>query len=324
MSINASDLTERNIVIHAPLFTDNELGTLRDTLRARLPPGTASPGTRYTASAADLLLSKPIEAALGVSAQLGLADSELRLRMAGGVQAIVDECEAQLGRGTARSREDMRLLEYVLHEPAAAHEGLHEEGRAGQSLAYFTAHPNARRAGLSAAHVVALRFYTTEAYTSINEPLRDVERGGPHPFAATVAFIAEAIGKLGALQAPEASSSSTARAPPARLWRGMRNVRAPEELMRIGGTELAPLSCTPDLALAARFAAAKTSLLFVMSDSSFMQRGASLQWLSTMPHEDEYLYPPCTYVQPTGRKQSIQVTDQVECIVLEVTPQFRS
>ena len=110
-----------------------------------------------------------------------------------------------------------------------------------------------------------------------------------------------------------------------RLWRGLRNVRAPKLLMREGGSELAVSSCSPDIRVAARLAHSRTSLLLLVNvEGAFMKRGASLQWLSTMPHEDEYLYPPCTYIQPTGRQQSIQVTDKVECIVLEVTPQFRS
>ena len=59
------------------------------------------------------------------------------------------------------------------------------------------------RAQLSEAHVVALRWYTTESYRAINGPLRDAEHAGPHPFAATLAFIAQAIGKLRALEAPD-------------------------------------------------------------------------------------------------------------------------
>ena len=45
---------------------------------------------------------------------------------------------------------------------------------------------------------------------------------------------------LAKLRAAPASSAGGAVVP--RLWRGMCNVRAPDELMRAGGTELAPLS----------------------------------------------------------------------------------
>ena len=78
-------------------------------------------------------------------------------------------------------------------------------GRAGAPLSYFITHPNAKAASLSAAQVVALRWYTTESYKAINAPLRDIDRAGPHPFAATVAFLAQGIGKLRALEAPDAA-----------------------------------------------------------------------------------------------------------------------
>ena len=66
---------------------------------------------------------------------------------------------------------DLGQLEHVLFEPAGDHEGLHEEHRAGKQLCYFVEHPNAAKAQLSEAHVVALRWYTTDAYKSINAPL---------------------------------------------------------------------------------------------------------------------------------------------------------
>ena len=34
------------------------------------------------------------------------------------------------------------------------------------------------------------------------------------------------------------------------LWRGMRNAEMPEEFLNLGGTELAPMSTTTDLAVA--------------------------------------------------------------------------
>ena len=51
-----------------------------------------------------------------------------------------------------------------------------------------------------------------------------------------------------------------------------------------------------------------------------MERGADLAWLSTAPNEQEWLYPPCTYLKPTGRSQRVKVTDELYCLVVEVTP----
>ena len=78
----------------------------------------------------------------------------------------------------------------------------------------------------------------------------------------------------------------------------MRNVTAPEQLVRMGGTAVALQSFTPNLEVAAGFASSRTSLLLVInSDVSFMQCGVALQWLSVVPSEQEYLLPPCTYVR---------------------------
>ena len=80
-----------------------------------------------------------------------------------------------------------------------------------------------------------------------------------------------------------------------------------------------------DLKVAAGYASSRESLLFVIDpDANFMQRGAPLQWLSTAPFEEEYLLPPCTYLQPTGRRQRIELTDEQSCTIVEVTPHVGS
>ena len=97
----------------------------------------------------------------------------------------------------------------------------------------------------------------------------------------------------------------------------MRNVQAPEQLMRDGGTELAFASCTTELRMAASFAHSRASLLLLVNTE-----GASLVWLSTAPHERECVFPPCTYLKPTGRTQDVTVADGVACTVVEVVPHF--
>ena len=83
----------------------------------------------------------------------------------------------------------------------------------GMALEDFAKHPIAMRSSLSLAHILALRLYTTAAYTHINNPLRAGER---HPLPVTVALIAEGIKKLRAKKAAAADSSSKLT-----LWRGM-------------------------------------------------------------------------------------------------------
>ena len=58
------------------------------------------------------------------------------------------------------------------------------EGR-GMRLSDFVAHEDAVLAGLREAHVAALRFYTTAAFATINNGLRDQETSDPFPAAPT-------------------------------------------------------------------------------------------------------------------------------------------
>ena len=51
--------------------------------------------------------------------------------------------------------------------------------------------------------MISLRYYTTAAFRSINQPLRDMERyngNWRHPLALFVIYIKEGIGKLRAVE----------------------------------------------------------------------------------------------------------------------------
>ena len=122
-----------------------------------------------------------------------------------------------------------------------------------------------------------------------------------------MAFLAEGLRRLHAVERPAE-----------RLWRGLRNVTG--EISNAGGTELAPLSFTPSLATAARFAAARSSLIMLVRANALSKRGASLQFLSTAPHEQEVCYPPCTFLRPTGRTQLVDVGGGRSCSIIEVEP----
>ena len=76
------------------------------------------------------------------------------------------------------------------------------------------------------------------------------------------------------------------------LWRGIKGVKAPEEFLRKGGTELAPMSSTCDLRVAARYArGVPDALLFMLLVDNFMQEGADLTFLSAFPQERDALPP---------------------------------
>ena len=84
------------------------------------------------------------------------------------------------------------------------------------------------------------------------------------------------------------------------LWRGMRQVRTSAEFESVGGSELGVMSTTSILDVAVKYAASEKPLLLKLSSSSFMNRGASLEFLSAFPTESEYVYPPLTFLEPTG------------------------
>jgi hypothetical protein len=104
----------------------------------------------------------------------------------------------------------------------------------------------------------------------------------------------------------------------------MRSLQVTEAFMREGGTELAFMSTTKDLRLAVRYALSRHSLLLRIVVSNFMSLGAELQWLSAFPSEEEVLFPPLTYLKPTGRTDSVEAVDvegrPVTFTVVEVTP----
>ena len=93
----------------------------------------------------------------------------------------------------------------------------------------------------------------------------------------------------------------------------------------------APQTSDPSVAVA--YGQSKHSLLFKIVSRSIMTRGADITFLSAFPGEKEYLYPPLTFLQPTGRpleKVRLEVKDGngqrsasselVEFSVIEVEP----
>ena len=210
-------------------------------------------------------------------------------------------------------------LNYVLQESsseATFFNGVRDCGRAGATLQTFMDSEEQREAKLTEAEVASLRFYTSHSFGCINEALRDPDREGPHPLPALVTCIQSGLRKLRAVGAKDKGASETVV-----LWRGFRDTQHTEAFMRDGGTELAPMSTTTDVGVAVGYAVrngqTSRSLLFRIVTDNNLQRGADLRWLSMFPGEAETLYPPLTFMQPTGRKQTVKV-DGFELEVVEV------
>ena len=227
-----------------------------------------SGGERFL-PAEPLALGRVADAALGLQARLGLESRLLYERLSRGYEAIVTEFRA------AASAEEWECLDYVLNQRAgsspkcfancawardcdqAGVRADRQSGGLGLVLADFVNAPEARRAKLEMAHVLALRLYTTICFRCLNAPLREQGRTAPHPFAATVHFLAAALLRL----RNNHDTSHDAASPPRKqhtfdVWRGMRNVCvcSGDDLRQTGGTELACMSTTADVAVALSYA----------------------------------------------------------------------
>ena len=175
---------------------------------------------------------------------------ELFERLARGTRAIEEEF------ASGGTDDDKENLDYVLHQRAGTSgkefdNGVRDEGRCGETLADFMQHPSTIKAELREAHVVALRVYTTAAFRSLNGPLRDSTRTTPHPFAATLFFLTDAIRKLRAVEVASANLD---------LWRGMRDISVGEQFVEMGGTEVAPMSTTCDPTVAVAYGTSELAL----------------------------------------------------------------
>jgi hypothetical protein len=172
------------------------------------------------------------------------------------------------------------------------------------TLQDFEQTDEAKEAKLTAAEVASLRFYTSHSFGSINEALRNPD-SEPHPLPAIATNIQNGIKKLRSLGADDKSARETFI-----LWRGFRDTQSTTEFMDAGGTELAPMSTTADVAVAVGYAVRNSqtcrSLLFRIVTENSLQRGADLRWLSMFPGEAETLFPPLTYLQSTGRHQVVK------------------
>jgi hypothetical protein len=262
-----------------------------------------------------LITGQPRGAALGIHSYMRVDDTTVYAGMAQGVSAIQAEFDAY---GTDEDRE---CLAYVRFERAGSSSltfpnGLRDKERHGETLADFVDHESSQRARLSEAHVAALRVYTTAAYKSLNAPLRRTAPNEPYRFPVTLAFLADGIKRLRAVEADRGGDGCDDRID---LFRGIRDRFVTVDFLRYGGTEIAPMSTTSDLAVALRYCRSRAPLLLKIRTSSFMERGADLSFLSAFPGEAEMLYPPLTYLRPTGKRSDLEI-GPCRFSVVEVVP----
>ncbi len=159
----------------------------------------------------------------------------------------------------------------------------------------FISHEYAQTCHFAPEHVVALRLYSTAAFKSIVNPLRDTSRTTPYPFPATIKFIEQGIRMSRALSM--SMNLSRGANEEISLWRGMKDMArdVPKEFFSKGGVEYAPMSTTPDLKVAVQYSASQMPMLIRIRTNNWFERGADISWLSAFPAESECLFAPLTY-----------------------------
>lgn len=208
---------------------------------------------------------------------------------------------------------------YILNEPASEMEfsnGIRDKGRSGWRLDDFLNEINAT--GLKKAHVLALRLYTTKIFRFINNPLREEIQ---HPMPATVLFLQEGLKLLRKNAASELKGSTS-------LWRGFKNLNVQTEFLDKGGTELAPMSTSTKLDIAAQYstngAPGERALIMKLKieKNNYLSYGADVTWLSAFPGENERLFPPLTFLRPSERPTQTVTLEGITFTIVEVVPQL--
>ena len=102
------------------------------------------------------------------------------------------------------------------------------------------------------------------------------------------------------------------------LWRGNYGLVLDDEFRKHGGTQVSPMSTSDDVQVALNYSKEhKNRVIFKIVTHGFMEQGAPIRWLSAFPGESEYLYPPLTYIKPTGVEETFDV-EGVHITALEV------
>ena len=68
-----------------------------------------------------------------------------------------------------------------------------------------------------------------------------------------------------------------------------------------------------------QYATSERALLMRILSDDFMSRGPQVGFLSAFPSEEEFLFPPLTYLKPVGEPQELRV-DDATFTVIDVTP----
>eukprot|EP01043_Picozoa_sp_COSAG02_P010664 COSAG02_NODE_380_length_23483_cov_8.034382_2_plen_777_part_00 len=258
---------------------------------------------KYIAADKQMRLGKGSDAAHGIKVLLGVSDAIIGTYLQQHEAAIEQEFAAH---GTAEDQANYRCVLAGTRLPGWACPGV--------SVDSLLAHSSAQTAKLGRHHIIALRLYTTSSYSRINDPLRADPPQRPHPFAATTYFISDGIRLLRAVAATCADAYVERI-----LWRGLKDVGITGQFMTEGGTDYACVSTTASQEVAVlNFAASSLPLVFRIVTKNCINRGADISFLSVYPNEQEFLYPPLTYLHCV--KMERETLCGVQLLVATVEP----
>jgi hypothetical protein len=284
------------------LSDDPLLTLLRDPKAAAFPPHTPSASTGKLCADARYFEFGQVEEFLG-----GLAG----LLSEGLWQSIAEECRDNEGGAwwaeyeyvVARVAEedvDLPSTNKFKGQFSGATQIVRDKGHAGMALDDFVACQEALTAGLSAAEVAALRLYTGPLFRPLNAALRAKDVSS---WATTIACCYSGVLKLSRLSKP------------ARVYRGVseEHLQLPDRFVAgadggtgfTGGVERAFMSTSknPMVALDYSGGVGAVGSIFAICFTE-ASRGASVQFLSQYPLEEELLFPPCTGLSCVGSVQA--------------------
>ena len=83
----------------------------------------------------------------------------------------------------------------------------------------------------------------------------------------------------------------------------MKDMAVSDTFMQCGVCELACSSTSENLGIIAEHSRSACPMLLRLRVDSPIALGANISWLSTLPREEEWLYPPLAYLKPTYKQR---------------------
>lgn len=196
--------------------------------------------------------------------------------------------------------------------------GTGEDGRLAEPLKRFLEHPYKIRAALTDAEVLALRLYTGPMFMKYNTCLRKqpadlYQELKGNTYTTTIHAIVSGIIKLSKIWIlPEDR----------KLFRGLGGMLlpqvfwVPDQFGCRGGVELGLLSMTTNREIALQYSGKSDFRPTVFEiDVGQVDRGASVNWLSQYPREEEVLMPPLSNLEVVGAPR-MEMVDGVEVMIV--------